>query len=145
MAGEYRFLLGDVLYLRCKNCNPPKQKFFVVARVDPLWMFLINSERTGFAASRPYHVDATPSILSAEHPEFLDHDSFIGCDQVWFEYANEHEQLLGMLKSDGKILAGRLHANAMRAVLAALTTNKLIKRKYLNELIPIWQSAVAGG
>lgn len=43
--------VGDVFYLHCGLCNPPKPKFFVVAQVVPvLRMFLINSVLSAYDA-----------------------------------------------------------------------------------------------
>lgn len=133
--------IGDVFFLRCKNCDPPKDKFFVIAQVDPLITFLINSNRTSFAETREPYRKATPVIYAAQHVEFLQHDSVVGCDQLWFEYS--HEELLRRIRNEPGVRVGRLHVGAVRAVCHALEGNLLLKKKHLNQLVPSWRDHLA--
>lgn len=128
--------LGDVLYLRCTLCNEPAQKFFVVAQVQPLRMFLINSELTEFAKARPAHVAASPLIRYAEHSGFLKYDSFVGCDHLSHEYS--YERVEALLSANPSIRVGQLHPNAKAAIGSALRGNFLLPRKYLKDLLPLW-------
>jgi hypothetical protein len=136
--------IGDVLYLHCGLCNPPKMKFFVVARTQPLWMFLINSNLTVFALSKPRYIDACPVLRRAEHAGFLTHDSYLGCDQRPSHEYND-EQIEKKLQSDPAVRVGRLSNIAIAEILASLKTNRLVPRKYLNELVPLWQQVLESG
>lgn len=132
------FALGDVFRLRCTLCRPPKTKFFVVAQVEPLWMFLINSELTEFATLRPKYSDACPPLLASEHPSFLTHDSVLGCaDRPSFEYSRERLEVL--LSADPTIKVGSLSLQACREVSARLKRNHVMPGKYLKVLVPLWQ------
>lgn len=127
--------LGDVYYLRCTLCNPPKQKFFVVAQAAPiLRMFLINSDLSAYERSRPAIVAAKARILAAEHP-FLRHDSFVGCDYVSHEYA---QALPDILADYPGVYVGSLSKNARAAVAQALSMNSLLSRRHLADIRPLW-------
>ncbi|MFT4197500.1 MAG: hypothetical protein QM601_06250 [Pseudoxanthomonas sp.] len=127
--------LGDVFYLRCTLCNPPKPKFFVVAQVTPLRMFLINSDLTDWAKGQQDHVVASPLIQQCQH-SFLTYDSYLSCTEVSHEY--NLEQLQQKVSQDPSIKRGSLHADARKAVFQALKANVLIARKYLGPIRELW-------
>lgn len=128
--------VGDVFFLRCNLCNPPKPKFFVVAQVSPLRMFLINSKLTEWAKQRPEHINASPVITQKQHA-FLQYDSYLCCTAVSHEYS--FDILIQMLSEDGSIKRGSLHKDARRLVYQALHDNRLIERKYLRPIRELWQ------
>lgn len=134
--GLQQIELGDVFHLRCTLCNPPKPKFFVVAQVEPLRMFLINSKLTHFVASSPHRTAAHARIFAAEHVGFLKHDSYVACDAVSHEYSLE--QLQQLMANDSSIHRGTLSIQARSAVAIALANCRTMARKYLNELRPFW-------
>lgn len=112
-------------------------KFFVVAQVDPLWMFLINSELTAFAMLRPKYADACPPLSAAEHPAFLIHDSIIGCtDRPSFEYSLDEIQK--RLAADPAIKVGTLSSGARKEFAIRLARNHVMPGKYLKALVPVW-------
>ncbi|MFB9112111.1 hypothetical protein QSH39_014620 [Xanthomonas arboricola pv. corylina] len=127
--------LGDVFFLRCTLCDPPKDKFFVAVQISPLRMVLINSRRTEFAESSPAHLRAQPQIFASEH-DFLSHDSIVSCDYISHEYSLE--KLQAKLVNYPAIRRGKLHENAMRALGDALRENHLIRRKWVREFKEIW-------
>lgn len=128
--------VGDVIFLRCKNCNPPKDKFFVVALVEPLKLFLINSEMTDFQKASPDHVIAQAHVLVAEHA-FLEYDSLVGCDWLSHEYSDE--DLKRALASNNRYrVIGTLSPRARQAVAAALQGNVHIPGKWLKQLKEHW-------
>lgn len=128
--------VGDVFFLRCLLCNPPKDKFFVVALADPLKLFLISSEMTEFQRTRPEHVAALATIEVAEH-DFLEHDSLIGCDWLSHEYDSDAlERALG--KDERYRLVGHLSDAARQSVATALHGNVHISGKWLKLLKERW-------
>ncbi|MBO9766535.1 MULTISPECIES: hypothetical protein [Xanthomonas] len=135
MNAQLGISLGDVFFLRCTLCAPPKDKFFVVVQTSPLRMVLINSERTEFAQASTAHVKAQPQIFASEHI-FLTHDSFVACDQISHEYSIE--KLQAQLLRYPSIRRGKLHENAMRVVGPALCDNHLLPQKYVKDLKGIW-------
>ncbi|WP_019304065.1 hypothetical protein [Xanthomonas oryzae] len=128
--------VGEVYFLRCKLCNPPKDKFFVVAMLDPLKLFLINSEMTEFQQARPEFVVAQAPVLASQHG-FLTHDSYIGCD--WLHHEYDGPELAKVVAQRGKYrLVGQLSAPARQAVANALVGNVHIKNKFLRVLQGLW-------
>lgn len=127
---------GDVFHLRCKLCNPPKNKFFVVALVDPLKLFLINSDATDFQKGVPAIMATQAQIFVSEHA-FLKYDSLISCDQVSHEYSRD--QLQDLIMRDATIRLGHLSDRAKEAVGRALKGNEMLPRKYLNALALCWK------
>ncbi len=135
----FNVAIGDVFYLKCNLCNPPKPKYFVVANVQPLRMFIINTHRTDYAEVRPRMVDASPEIHVADNP-FLDHDSVVGCDcRPSHEYS--YEALAQMVANDGSIYRGHLHVNSKLAIVTALANNHLMPQKYIKEMLPLWRES----
>lgn len=130
--------IGQVLSLRCLLCNPPKQKLFVIALLDPLRLFLINSEPSPFQSSSPKQMAALAPILVAEHPKFLTHDSFVACTQISSEYSAD--QIVTAIARDPACYKGDLSTNARIAVARALADNRLIPTKYRNPLATAWPS-----
>jgi hypothetical protein len=128
--------LGDVLRLMCTLCNPPKFKFYVVAQVQPLRMFMINSERTEFQQRSNEHVAATPVIRGDQHPSFLDYDSHIGCDHLSHEHS--YEQVEAALAANPSLLVGHLHDDAKAVLANTLVSNPHIAGKYLRDLRALW-------
>ena len=127
--------IGDVFHLRCKNCNPPKPKFFVVVQSEPLRMILINSSRTDYQEQRADHVAVIPVIRQHGHP-FLSHDSYLGCNELTHEY--NHAELAAMVNAKPAIRLGALDASARESVAGAFRHNELVPRKYLRDLRQIW-------
>ncbi len=127
--------LGDVFLLRCTHCSPPKMKYYVVAQVEPLRMFLINSELTVFQAARPEYVAACPSIAASEHP-FLRYDSYLACDHVSHEYSLQ--DLDTRLNANPAIRLGTLSLAAREALKTALANNWILPTKYVRDIRPLW-------
>jgi hypothetical protein len=127
--------IGDVVLLRCTHCNPPKNKFFVVAHLEPLRMFLINSEITEFQR-RSQEILATQVVIRAQEHAFLEYDSVIGCDHLSHEYNLERLQEI-LIKEPQRIL-GALSRPARAAVKEALKGNELIPFKYLRGMRESW-------
>lgn len=129
--------LGDVFYLSCTLCNPPKPKFFVVVQADPLRMVLINSDVNQFVRNKPRTLKLHLP-LSHDCHDFLDHDSYLACDHLSHEYSRE--RLLGLLDSDPSIRRGRIHESVRPRVAAAFANNHLLPQKYLRDIAPLWEA-----
>lgn len=136
MAAQPPIQVGDVFYLRCTLCNPPKPKFFVVAALDPLRMFLINSRLNEFQASVPEIAACMVLIRATEHVDFLTHDSYVGCNQLSHEY--NFAKLSELLVNHPDTRVGALHPHAKEAVSRALAGNTQLSGKYLRHVRPHW-------
>lgn len=127
--------IGDVLYLRCALCDPPKMKFFLVVLADPLKMFVINSRANDFQLRNPDIMAALVPMYVSEHP-FLDHDSLIGCHQLWHEY--NMADLAQHLLRNPRAYRGHLSTRAKSMVADALRGNEYIPTKWLRQLLVHW-------
>lgn len=126
---------GDVFYLKCTLCNPPKMKYFVVAQATPLRMFIVNSVLNPFVQRNPDHLAAMALMRLAQHP-WMHHDSYIACDHLSHEY--NHDGLVATLADQPSIRCGHLHADAKELIKDALRGNVLLARKYLKQIRPLW-------
>lgn len=128
--------VGDVFLLQCQTCQTPKRKYFVVANLDPLLCFLINSEPTAFQKSRPEIMQTLAPILMSEHASFLKYDSYIGCNELFGEYSAG--DISNILQSNPSCYVGKLSGTARLAVAAALKGNKILPAKRLAEIAANW-------
>lgn len=69
---------GAVVRLFCAFTTPPKYKFLMIATVEPLRVFIINSEIYPFILNRPELLADQVDIPSQDHL-FLTHDSVLNC------------------------------------------------------------------
>lgn len=129
--------LGDVLYLQCNLCDPPKPKFFVVAQADPLRLLLINSEINRFVWAKPRSRALHLLLRQADHSDFLVHDSYLACDHLSHEYSAE--RVAEILRDNPAAARGRLHDSVRPKLAVAFRDNHLIQGKYLRELRPLWE------
>jgi len=76
-----RLTPGRVIHLFCGFTNPAKEKFLVLASVEPGPLcFLINSRITDYITKREY-LAKCQVLINREHHSFLTHDSYIDCTQ----------------------------------------------------------------
>lgn len=129
--------VGQVLYLPCLSCvETGRLKYFVVALTWPEpRFFLINSDRSPFAANKPTVAQTQVPILKAEH-RFLDYDSWLDCSVLKQDYSlTDIEQALA---NDPSILRGGISKSARILVRAAVTNNRLLPREFLGSLRNVW-------
>jgi len=129
--------LGDVFFLNCTLCVPPKDKFFVVVQVQPLRMLLINSELNTFLLGKPKRLALHIPLMQIDHSAFLTHDSYLACDHLSHEY--NYERLLRLSERNPSLRKGSIHADAKPKIAKAFAENHLIPRKYLHELVQLWE------
>ena len=91
-----RLTPGRVVLLHCDFTNPPKDKYLLLAGLDPGPLFLIiNSKITEFMRRRPDLSKCQVEIDHNDHP-FLRHHSFIDCTEAYRIGLNEiYAQLEG--------------------------------------------------
>src|SRR4051794_34241039 len=74
-----QFLPGQVFYLFCEFTWPPKEKFVVLACVNPRpLVLLINTNKSELAQSDP-DLDGTQVCIKPSDYGCLTHDSYIDC------------------------------------------------------------------
>lgn len=127
--------LGNVFYLQCTLCTPPKPKFFTAVCCDPLMMVLINSHVNPFVLDRPKLLEAEVPIAASDH-DFLSHDSFVCCSQLSFEYSAE--QLDRKLNLEPGVYRGSLCESAHIAVRDAIVSSHILPKKYRARIAAAW-------
>ena len=79
---EKNLIPGCFVLLYCDFTDPPKDKFFLVASINPLvLLFIVNSNIRPFIANRPKLLESQV-LLKPQDYGFLDHDSYLACHEV---------------------------------------------------------------
>lgn len=127
---------GQVFHLWCRACNPQKNKFFVLASINPgPWFFLINSDPTEFQKKRP-HLMASLLSIEVAAARFLHHDSWLDCTQLMGGHsAQDLETLLVAQSNDYK---GRLGAGIRRRVRAIIAQSTVLTQFEKTSLLLVW-------
>lgn len=102
--------IWSVYYFFCTHTTPQKNKFIVITFYDVKPMgFLINSEIHPFIANK-YHLRVCQVPLAQENHSFLNHDSYLDCQEVF--------PLTGLDQLDYR---GEIHLDVRPLILAAVT------------------------
>jgi hypothetical protein len=94
----------EIFYIKsCYYAKPnPKDKFVLIAYIDPSpHGFFINSKINNYISKRPYLLSCEAKILSNQH-NFLDHDSFVDCREIFRFNDSELTDSRGLLSADGQ-------------------------------------------
>jgi len=75
-------------------------------------------------------------VLESDHAYFLHHDSYVACNGLLGEYTES--EVHAAADKDPDCYKGFLSADAFLAVEAALIGNRLLPRKYLEDLATAW-------
>ena len=120
---------GKILYLFCHFTNPPKDKYLVLASVDPRPLVLVtNSAIHPFIRRNPHLLQCQVRLKAAEYA-FLSHDSFVDCSRVyWFDSKEISAQLLVDANRVKGELSAASRAKITHAVQSASTLSPLHKR-----------------
>lgn len=130
------FQAGQVFHLWCHFCNPQKNKYFVLAVVEPVpRFFLINSAVNAFQAKRP-HLLASILPLKSSACRFLHHNSFLDCTALIGGYTAQ--QLEDKVTADPRVFVGRLDVNTRRAARAIIAQTKLLPITDKTSLLALW-------
>lgn len=118
LANSFRAQIvpATVIRLPSSLTTTPKLKLFLIANIDPLLMFIINSDifeyyRSTTHRALPYQVP----ILQSDN-SFLSHDSYIDCWKFWEEYEELDDIISFCCIGEGTILGQISEATALRVV-----------------------------
>jgi hypothetical protein len=104
---------------RCRHTHPPKDKFAVIVCRDMEYMgFLVNSTINQFISRRPYLLRCQVMLSESDY-NFLSHDSFLDCGQIYCFKDTELEIGLGLISSKTKA-----------EIKTAVSISKTITKKY---------------
>lgn len=108
---------GTIIYLDVAFPQGRRPKFLVIARVEhECCTFIVNSRISPFIESHPTLAVCQVKIDAARHP-YLRRDSHIGCHQV---LRLPTEKVITELAADLSRIKGRLHAEVLAEVIAAV-------------------------
>lgn len=110
---------------KCQHTSPPKPKFVVIACKDEEYMgFLINSEISQFVLNKPYMLACQITLTKAEY-NFLFHESFLDCAQL-FPF-RDSELVIGL-----EMISDKTKAEIKEVVSKAKTITKYQRELILN-------------
>lgn len=130
--------VGAVLHKHCDFTTPPKDKFLVVASLEPrLLVLLINSEINQFYVQQRLDHFHVP-IPKAEH-DFLTHDSYTNCVEAHtaFDCSQIKQEVIDNYT---KVFKGWLTDECLEAVYHAVKGNIMIRKGHQREIM----SAIEG-
>lgn len=123
---DYQVRIGDILFLRCGHCIPPKNKYFVVVSIEPSPILLfVNSKLNDYVKNNPSLYPYHTSIKQSEHT-FLKYDSWVNCCDPCIEF--NLDNIEQDMKYGGK-LCGVLSNIATNSIFEGVKNNPLLKRK----------------
>lgn len=124
---------GCVVKLLVKFPDKTKEKFLVlVADDDPEYLtFVVNSKINPFIANRPHLAQCQVAIDATNH-DFLDHDSYIACDEV---LPIKREEAIKALMADPVGIRGEVSADVRSQIVAAVKFAKTIEKDKKNRII----------
>lgn len=124
--------VGAVLYKWCDFTTPSKNKYMVVASLEPkLLILLINSKINQYYVDKgldQFHVQ----IPQADH-EFLKHDSYADCIEAHtaFDCSNIRQEVI---ESYNDIFQGWLTDTCLENVYHAVNNNEVIRQGHKKEI-----------
>lgn len=130
------FKAGAVLRLFCDFTTPPKYKFVMIASVEPLLVFIINSEIHPYIRNNPSLLADQVDIPQADH-SFLSHDSILNCVQAHqaFNISYLHQELVN---SFSEIYKGKLRPYVLRNVIdvveQSVNLSKITKTQIISSI-----------
>lgn len=124
--------VGDVLYLYCGHCTPPKLKYFVVVTVipEPILLF-INSELNSYVNTHSYLLPCHILIERSDN-NFLKRDSWVNCCEPCHEFTIDNIER--DLKYGGKC-CGSLTRNGILNIIAGVKSSPVMKRKIKKRIL----------
>lgn len=122
------FYAGQVFYLYCSFTTPPKDKYLLLACVNPRPLFLvINSEINDFVMKRP-HLRERQVLIKAEDYSFLIHDSYVDCTEAKDSLLKEDVERQVLI--DTKRIKGAISPDTVAEVVNSINTSRTIALRH---------------
>ncbi|MDP2303308.1 MAG: hypothetical protein Q8N03_12885 [Ignavibacteria bacterium] len=127
---------GKVLKLFCPFTKPPKEKYLLLISINPtVCVFIINSEINLFVQSK-YDLQEAQVLIKKNDYNFLDHDSYIACNEV-IEYFSL-EEIKKQLSQDISRIKGKITPSTRNHILISTNNcralSKIEKRKIVESM-----------
>ncbi len=125
---------GCVIKLFCHTTKRPKEKRLMIASVNPdFLLFLINSEVPNFKEKSPHLKVQQISLKVNDNQEFLDHDSWLDCSEVFREFSvNEVKEIL--LNDTSRIL-GKLNDDTISKLMDSVSDSETLEQRHINAIL----------
>lgn len=124
---------GAVVRLLCDFTTPQKHKYLMIACVEPLQVFIINSEIPEFIQRNPHLLADQVDIPQADHP-FLKHDSILNCIEAHraFNLSHLKDKLIANFS---EVYKGTLKEYLLRNILDVVERSENLSRITKNQII----------
>lgn len=127
---------GAVLRIYCSFTTPPKFKFVMIANLEPLEVFIINSEMPPYIQNTPDLLADQIDIPQHDHP-FLEHDSILNCIEAHRTF-NISDLKQEMAENFSQIYKGKLKPYLLRNVLNvvenSVNLSPIVKSRIINAI-----------
>lgn len=118
---------GRILHVHCSYTTPPKNKFVVVAAIQPApLLFIVNSKINRWVQARADLRDCQVEIRQQDHT-FLGQDSFLNCTEAVGQMAME--ELEGQLVKGMSNIKDMITPNEQEAILYAVKDCRTLSKK----------------
>ncbi len=127
-----RLTPGRVLLLYCDFTIPPKDKFLVLACIEPEPLFLvINSQLSEFIRKREWLLQCQVSIKHEDHP-FLKHHSYIDCTSA---HKVTSRDIYEQLEKDIKKVKDEISKDTRDQIRAAVKFSKTLPARHKLDIL----------
>ena len=120
---ERRLVAGTVIYLWCEFTKPAKEKYIVIACVEPLLLLIVNSSMRAFIQNTPSLRKCQVRMDACDYG-FLQHDSFLDRSEVIAGI--KLEDIIGQLGDQTGRIKGVLERSTIQHIMDAVRTAKTI-------------------
>lgn len=122
------FHAGQVFYLFCGFTTPPKDKYLLLACVNPLPLFLvINSEINDFKLKRT-HLRERQVLIKTEDYTFLNHDSYIDCTEA--KDSLSQEEVERQVLTDSTRIKGNANLDTIKNVVDSINAARTVALRH---------------
>jgi len=124
---------GRVIYIFCPFTDPPKEKFLIIVYwgTKPL-LFVVNSRVPEFIKRKPELSKCQVPITSLDY-DFLDHDSFINCSEVYDSL--ESSEIINQIYLELGRIKGELSVTTKRQIIAVVRDAKTVSANHKRLII----------
>jgi len=127
------FKVGSIVYTWCDFCTPAKNKYLLVASLEPNFLILvINSVINQFYISNG--LDRFHVLISLEDHPFLEHDSHASCVEA-IESFDVSFMRAEVLENYKKFHRGHLSTRCLKDVFDAVVEQDIMRQGQKDEIV----------
>ncbi len=124
---------SHVIKLFCHTTTPPKEKRLVIVSINPeLLLFVINTEIPKFKEKRSY-LKNQQILLEKNTENFLDHDSWLDCSEVFREF--NIETVKEILLNDVSRVLGKLSNEVVAQIMDVVSESETLEQRHINRIV----------